>query len=103
MRTATRTASSAVVNRERADWERCASRRVTVGLVQAGDGPGREEASADRKRTGTHRRWALSSTSSLWRQFGIKHPMTTPDATQSLYGGGMEMVVIGVSTTPTGP
>ena len=39
--------SSAVVHRERADWERGASRRAVVGLVQAGDGPGLEGAPAD--------------------------------------------------------
>ena len=60
--------------------------------AQAGDGPGLERASAGRKTTGPQRRWTLSSTPSLWRLFGIKHPMTTPDAKQPLYGGGLEMV-----------
>ena len=56
--------SSAVVYCERADWERCASRRAAVRLVQAGDGPGQEAASADRKTIGTQRRWTLSSMTS---------------------------------------
>jgi len=57
--------SSAVVHCERADWERCASRRAAVGLVQAGVGLGQEGAPESRESTGTQRRWTLSSTSSL--------------------------------------